>query len=242
MDKPRDYYELLHVSRSAPTEVIRASYRTMMQQLRMHPDLGGDSVTAAMLNEAYNVLSDPGRRAEYDAELPPGNVSAEDIDRDMPVPEPPSEAPRRPLDPARECIFCFMPHAHGHRVFADARCVVCKSPLAIAEQQRLENNDARAVARIDKQQPVDLFTHWPQATPHRARTEDVSLSGVRLLSPLALQEGQVVRIRCAQFESLARVVTCAQVSQGFRTHWVVGLAFITRIFTQSVGGFVSHRA
>ncbi len=82
----RDYYELLHVSRDAPTEVIKASYRTLMQRLRMHPDLGGDSSVAAMINEAYAVLLDAKRRAEYDATLPPRDTSF--IDEDEPVPEP----------------------------------------------------------------------------------------------------------------------------------------------------------
>ena len=65
----RNYYELLHVSRDAPLEIIRGSYRALMQQMKHHPDLGGDAATAAVINEAYAVLSDPERRAEYDARL-----------------------------------------------------------------------------------------------------------------------------------------------------------------------------
>lgn len=65
----RNYYEILHVSRDAPAEIIRGSYRTLMQKLGHHPDLGGDTATAAMINEAYAVLSDTERRAEYDARL-----------------------------------------------------------------------------------------------------------------------------------------------------------------------------
>jgi DnaJ-class molecular chaperone len=37
----RNYYEILHVSRDAPAEIIRGSYRTLMQKLGHHPDLGG---------------------------------------------------------------------------------------------------------------------------------------------------------------------------------------------------------
>jgi hypothetical protein len=36
----RNYYRILHVQPDAPMEVIRASYRTLMQKLRFHPDLG----------------------------------------------------------------------------------------------------------------------------------------------------------------------------------------------------------
>lgn len=62
-----DYYALLHVDAGAPDAVIRASYRTLMQRLRAHPDLGGDHDAAALLNAAYATLRDPRRRAEYDA-------------------------------------------------------------------------------------------------------------------------------------------------------------------------------
>ena len=59
----RNYYRLLHVQPDAPGEVIKASYRTLMQKLRQHPDLGGDDCNAALLNEAYAVLTNPERRA-----------------------------------------------------------------------------------------------------------------------------------------------------------------------------------
>jgi hypothetical protein len=45
-----DYYAILHVDPAAPAEVIRASYRTLMQQLRAHPDLGGDHEAAARIS------------------------------------------------------------------------------------------------------------------------------------------------------------------------------------------------
>lgn len=65
---PTDYYAILHVDPAAPAQVIRASFRTLMQHLRAHPDLGGDHDAAAQLNAAYAVLKDPVRRAQYDAE------------------------------------------------------------------------------------------------------------------------------------------------------------------------------
>ncbi len=237
----RDYYELLHVSRDAPTEVIKASYRTLMQRLRMHPDLGGDSFVAAMINEAYAVLADAERRAEYDATLPPLDKSALDPDADAPVPEPPPQ-PARPLDPFRECIFCFMPHEHGRSIHADARCVVCKSPLAIAEQQRLERNDARSVSRIAKQQELELYTSWPQARPFPGRSEDISLNGMRIMTPVQLVPDQRVRVRCPQLDAVALVRNASQQPRGMNHYWICGLSFVTLVFNQAVGGFVSDKA
>lgn len=66
-----DHYERLRVSRDAPLEVIRAAYRALAA--KHHPDRHGQSEGAnfdmALLNGAYEVLSDSIARAQYDAEL-----------------------------------------------------------------------------------------------------------------------------------------------------------------------------
>ena len=63
-----NYYRILQVQPDAALDVIKASYRTLMQKLKFHPDLGGDNWNATVINEAYRVLSNSERRAEYDAE------------------------------------------------------------------------------------------------------------------------------------------------------------------------------
>lgn len=68
MQKPRTHYDNLKVARNAPQEVIRAAYKTLTQ--KYHPDRNPDpSATRIMslLNEAYEVLSDPSKRREHDA-------------------------------------------------------------------------------------------------------------------------------------------------------------------------------
>ncbi len=75
MEPQKNYYEILHVQQDAPTEVIQATYRTMMQKMKMHPDLGGDHNDAALINEAYAVLMDPIARAKYDKNLIDSQVS-----------------------------------------------------------------------------------------------------------------------------------------------------------------------
>jgi len=59
-----DYYELLGVDRSASAAEIKSAYRSLAKV--MHPDRGGTSGAFRMLQEAYETLSDPVRRAEYD--------------------------------------------------------------------------------------------------------------------------------------------------------------------------------
>jgi curved DNA-binding protein len=66
----KDYYDILQVTPNAEQEVIEAAYRRLAR--KYHPDVNRDPATAARmreLNEAYEVLGDPRRRAEYDAEL-----------------------------------------------------------------------------------------------------------------------------------------------------------------------------
>src|SRR3954467_1060426 len=69
MSNPKNYYHVLHLQRDAPTELIRTSYRALMHALKIHPDLGGDHEKAAMINEAFAVLSDPEQRTRYDKML-----------------------------------------------------------------------------------------------------------------------------------------------------------------------------
>src|SRR3954454_22199077 len=63
-----DLYELLQVSPRAKLEVIQAAYRVLARSY--HPDVSSDPDALQrmrQLNAAYDVLTDPNRRAEYDA-------------------------------------------------------------------------------------------------------------------------------------------------------------------------------
>ncbi|NSW83275.1 MAG: molecular chaperone DnaJ [Syntrophothermus sp.] len=68
MTSKRDYYEVLGVSRDASQEDIKKAYRKLA--LKYHPDVNPDKKEAEEkfkeINEAYEVLSDPEKRATYD--------------------------------------------------------------------------------------------------------------------------------------------------------------------------------
>ena len=62
----KDYYEILGVDKKASKEDIKKAFRKLAHQY--HPDKkGGDEVKFKEVNEAYQVLSDDKKRAEYDS-------------------------------------------------------------------------------------------------------------------------------------------------------------------------------
>ena len=84
----RTYYELLQVSPTADLEIITAAYRALIR--RHHPDRNPSptaDATTKRLNEAWEILSDPVKRAKYDREFAAGSSSR---------PAPPPRPPNRP--------------------------------------------------------------------------------------------------------------------------------------------------
>ncbi|MFC1568379.1 molecular chaperone DnaJ [Candidatus Margulisiibacteriota bacterium] len=63
----RDHYEVLGVAKSASADEIKRAYRKLARQY--HPDVNKEAGAEAKfkeLNEAYQVLSDPNKRSQYD--------------------------------------------------------------------------------------------------------------------------------------------------------------------------------
>src|SRR5258708_21213104 len=66
MDTPDNYYALLGVPIDADADTIKRAYRQLAR--RYHPDLAGPQGAVQMkrINRAYDVLSDPEKRLNYD--------------------------------------------------------------------------------------------------------------------------------------------------------------------------------
>jgi curved DNA-binding protein len=64
----KDYYQILGLERSASVDDVRKAYRKLA--MKYHPDRNPGDKSAEErfkdINEAYQVLSDPGKRARYD--------------------------------------------------------------------------------------------------------------------------------------------------------------------------------
>ena len=60
----KDYYESLGVNKTASKDEIKKAFRKKAQE--HHPDKGGNSEKFKEINEAYSVLADDSKRAQYD--------------------------------------------------------------------------------------------------------------------------------------------------------------------------------
>ncbi len=179
MNNRRNYYRILHVQPDAPLEIIKSSYRTLMHKLKQHPDLGGDNERAAILNDAYAVLSDLEKRKKYDAtythptinDLREGNKTFSDIPKNASA----TQTPKRRETAKSSCPFCQSP-IH-FEVYPEVRCSQCQSPLNPVTTLELEQFGQRQVTRIMANSEITFFTRWPQSGL-RGQVHDLSPSGM----------------------------------------------------------------
>lgn len=228
-DNRRNHYRVLHVQPEAPQAVIQASYRTLMQRLRMHPDLGGSHAEAALVNAAWAVLGDPERRADYDRTLRGHTEAARG--------QGPVDAEAVPA--GRPCPLCGLPGPHHPR--PDSRCTRCHAPLAalpVPGSQAHELLGRRGAVRRDRQHAASLQVGWP-GQPVVVRWRDLSLTGLSLYTPAALAPGQRVHLIDGALEAVAEVVDSRR-AQG-PWHLMHG-RLISAMLLQPTGVFVSARA
>ena len=235
----RNYYRILHVQPEAPDEVIKASWRALMQTRRGHPDLGGDPEAAALINEAYAVLSDPVRRKAYDRQRQGS--------RHWRVPEPPEQESTRTAPPRSDpsrwradgcCPLCRAPlPLHWSN---EPRCQRCEAPLsptpgpAGAERELLGRRLAVRRARSD---PADLLTDFRGATL-RGQLVDVSLGGAALLATSGLPVGSAVRVMAGAIDAVGQVVACHRT----QLQWKIRVSWLTAKSRTGKGVYVRARA
>lgn len=232
MRNRRNYYRVLHVQPDAPPAVIRASYRAIMQRLTAHPDLGGDHERAALLNEAFDTLSDPARRAAYDRSV------ARPVDEQRRRPGPARAAPL----PGPVCAFCDARCSAVDIGRRDGVCVSCGSALFPARRHQAGGGSRRALERAPRRLPL---TFRLAATPHTlwtGTTEDLSLNGMRVLSPVTIRVGERVRIDCDFCTAVGVVTGRHAVADHARGALHYGVEFLTLLVKRARGGLVSTDA
>lgn len=72
MPQGKNFYDVLGVQRNASDKEIKTAFRKLAQ--KYHPDAGGDEAKFKEISEAYETLSDPAKRKEYDQMLMFGGI------------------------------------------------------------------------------------------------------------------------------------------------------------------------
>ena len=80
----KNYYEILEVNINASQEIIDKAYKTLVK--KYHPDLQENNLKneyeekLKKINEAYEILSDPEKRENYDLNLKSNQITEKDYD------------------------------------------------------------------------------------------------------------------------------------------------------------------
>lgn len=255
--RPRiDFYQVLHVQPDAPTAVIKASYRALLREGGMHPDVGGDHMQATLLNEAFATLSDPRKRAEYDkalgrAPVPPSQSAqktaaahagqhAETSSPHRPTPHPPnSSGGERRNGEGPRCHFCGGALGSVSADAPDAICSACGAALCAARRHQADDSSRRAIDRLPHRMSVTFRRSSSPDVVASALTEDLSLNGMRVRTAVELAAGERLRVESQFCSAVAVVRSVAAAGQPADHEWIAGLEFLTLRLKRERGGIVS---
>jgi curved DNA-binding protein CbpA len=245
----RNYYRILHVQPDAPVEIIKASYRTMMQKLAQHPDLGGDHWNSTLINEAKEVLTDPLKRIEYDKELMAfhsmSELSGRKQNKQQREKTGVNRSSSKKYDPIIKsfCSFCKSPRTGNSHLLPDTVCTQCKSPLYPVEKVKTDISSQRAVDRIEKHQEISFYTYWPPQKTHKGQIRDLSPNGMQFITDQQLSKDLIIKIDSSVLQATARVANSRKHEADLQmVYYGIGVEFVTIHFKESHGTFVSVTA
>jgi DnaJ-class molecular chaperone len=234
MSSRPDYYEILRVAPGASADEIRASYRVIVQTLSSNPGAARDYASLTLINQAFRTLGDPSHRADYDRQ------------RQAAV----AAAPVRPAEPvavdvasasghvAATCPFCQTAIGASEGDSPDATCPSCGAPLYPAQHHARRPESRREMERL----PLHLRASYRRALQPdvvgKGISQDVSLTGMRLVTTSQLEVGERLSIDC-EFCTAVGVVRHARTSDDGEGLWESGIQFLTLHVKHSRGGLLS---
>lgn len=221
MRNRRNYYRILQVQPDAPAEVIRASYRALMRELKNHPDLGGSTSEATLLNEAYETLSDPARRAAYDEKMFLQFT----------------RAVRSQTREPNACPICKRPLSKEPEP-GDV-CPGCKTPLRVQKPVEPRPAGKRSLERIKSSEEIVFYPVWP-GDGRKGKMIDFSPKGVRFICTEDLSLQTVLKISSRLFEASGYVTNVSkETMSGGKPYYAVGVCFMAVRFEEERGTFFS---
>jgi len=241
MENRRNYYRILHVQHDAPGEIINTSYRTLMQRLKMHPDLGGNHWQASLINEAYSILSDPERRAIYDGAMNAAKNEDQGAGSNARQ-QPPSDKSFDDEAPAPgHCFYCQTPHP-AIEVTNEDDCVQCFSPLTMPDNAPTVDSARRTIDRMPKSFPLQFCSESQESKTEKGLVVDLSPGGMRFIADTSVDVGSVVAIDSELCTAIGKVRRCASDRTNRQYHNDIAVQFLALRFKTKQGVFVSVRA
>ena len=159
MSKRANFYALLGLLRSATQEEIRRAYHKAAK--RLHPDTNqapGETELFLDIQTAYQVLSDPARRASYDATLDPEETPPEVVEKRILLSR--KEIARLGETQLIYALIELIPGEEQKKAAAGVPlnlCLVLDCSTSM-KGERLDTVKSTAVQIIRKLKPQDIFS------------------------------------------------------------------------------------
>ncbi len=224
-----DYYRILQVHPDAHDEIIKVSYRTLMQRLKMHPDLGGDHLTATLINEAFRTLGHPERRRVYDQWLASGQRHTDSAS---------AAAPGTGAAATASCPFCDSAYERADESVPDRVCTVCGGSLFPVTRHQTDEESRRTVERLPRNMLLIFARRAPDDAPSRGVTLDISLAGMRFQTVASVDIDDRLLIE-TEFCSAIGIVRSARQRGTDNNAWEIGVQFMTLRVKKQRGGLIS---
>jgi len=235
------YHRILGVQPDASLETIRRAYRTLMFEMKMHPDLGGNHDAAAEINEGYAVLCEKAKQAEFQRKFAmqhrPETVPTRAV-RSQGT----TQTETKPA-PLKKSSFEFCPLCSvrlPQAIAPESRCDRCYSPLdepPTPGKRGSEMFGRRSSPRMAKTNVGTVFTaEYPDGLNVRMR--DLSLNGISFISDAPLLLNQTFRFHDSTLEAVGCVVSCNKQGKTYSVHsklLTVGFHHKAGVFLSAIG-------
>lgn len=158
----KDYYKVLDVPRDAEMDVIKQAFRELAKQY--HPDktaaLGVElrelaSQKMMEINEAFQTLTNPEARREYDEELKKAEQEAAPGRPQPPAQAPPAAATPRPSSGAKSDFWRDIERIEAERKAADEAAAVREAKKAAEPEKPKEKAASAASASLKRNVILD---------------------------------------------------------------------------------------
>ncbi|SFD91183.1 DnaJ domain-containing protein [Nitrosomonas sp. Nm166] len=228
----RNYYRILQVQPDAPIMIIAASYQALKKSLPQD---------IALLDEAYQTLSNPVMREQYDVLLVANNFSYDAEESVSTAADSVSNISQSAMNAYQAvithyCSFCKTPYLPQATVYQGESCLECASPLFVMPYEGLKPS-YRTMMRMNLRGKLMLYLFWPGG-PYQGLLQDLSPTGIRFLTEQSFDLHGIIKIDAPNLQAVIEVAH--QRKEGKEIS--VGGRFITVKFDQQRGNFITAHA